>query len=153
MKSLIHLFVFISVLGFNNQSTSNDTDAVKGDLLITVEGLKNQKGQIGILLFNKKEGFPSNKEMALKEILLPIEGNTLQYSFKNLPFGDYAVTVMHDENKNKKLDTNLLGIPKEGNGVSNNVVNKLGPPKFKKALFTLDQEQYSINIKVKYRNK
>lgn len=30
-----------------------------------------------------------------------------------LPFGSYAIGCVHDENGNGKLDTNLLGIPRE----------------------------------------
>ena len=38
----------------------------------------------------------------------------------NLPAGNYAVQVMHDENENNKLDTNFMGMPIEGYGFSNN---------------------------------
>ena len=30
---------------------------------------------------------------------------------ENLPPGDYGVVVIHDENENKKLDRNFIGIP------------------------------------------
>jgi uncharacterized protein (DUF2141 family) len=30
--------------------------------------------------------------------------------------GKYAIAVIHDENCNGKLDTNMFGIPKEGYG-------------------------------------
>jgi len=38
----------------------------------------------------------------------------------NLPAGEYAVVVLHDENLNKQLDRNWLGKPKEQWGMSNN---------------------------------
>jgi len=41
--------------------------------------------------------------------------------------GKYAVSVFHDENSNGKLDTNFLGIPREGVGASNNAKGHFGP--------------------------
>ena len=143
------------LLGFSLWTTPNTTRPeplaqANGDLVVSVKNLKNTKGQIGILVFDKKEGFPGDRPKALRDILLPIEGASLEYTFEGLPYGDYAVSIMHDENKNKKLDKNLLGIPKEGNGVSNNVVNKMGPPKYEKAVFQLNQASHTIQIKVRY---
>jgi len=47
----------------------------------------------------------------------------------------YAVSVFHDENYNGKLDTNLLGIPREGVGASNDARGNFRPPKFGAAAF------------------
>jgi uncharacterized protein (DUF2141 family) len=125
-------------------------DVPTGDLIIVVRELKSTEGQVGILVFNKKDGFPADREMAVRDVLLPIKNGVIQYTFSGLPFGEYAVAVMHDENKNNELDTNFFGIPKEGNGVSNNVVNPLGPPKFQKAVFSLNQKSHAIEINMRY---
>lgn len=122
----------------------------KGDIQVNISGLKNTTGQVGILLFQKADGFPSNHEKAMRQILLPISGNNMQYTFTGIPYGKYAVSVMHDANRNKKLDLNFLGIPTEGNGVSNNATSRLGPPKFEDALFSLDKQIHSLSIKVTY---
>jgi len=124
--------------------------ASQGSIQVNISGLSNSKGQVGILLFRQKEGFPSNREKAFQEVLLPISGNKATHTFTNLPYGRYAVSVMHDENKNNKLDTNMLGIPKEGYGVSNNATGKFGPPKFEDAVFSLNQGNHTIDIKVNY---
>ena len=47
-------------------------------------------------------------------------------------------------------DTNMFGIPTEGNGVSNNIRNRMGPPKFRQAVFKIDRPSYSIAIKMQY---
>lgn len=122
----------------------------KGDIQVNISGLKNTTGQLGILLFEQSEGWPSTHEKAMRRILLPISGSKMQYTFKDVPYGKYAVSVMHDENKNGKLDLNFLGIPKEGNGVSNNATNALGPPRFADAMFSLGQQTHSLSIKVNY---
>jgi len=121
-----------------------------GNLNIEVVGLKNTKGQLGILLFEQDEGFPSENEKALKQVMMPISQDRVTYTFEELPFGNYAVAVMHDENHNAKLDTNFLGVPKEGTGVSNNVVGKLSAPKFKDASFSFEDFELTTSIKINY---
>ena len=119
-------------------------------LTVSVTGLKSEEGQVGILVFAAGEGFPEDRERAVREILLPIRGTEVRHTFADLPMGEYAVSVMHDENKNNKLDVNRLGIPTEGNGVSNNVRNWMGPPKFRQAAFKMDRPSHSVTIKIKY---
>jgi uncharacterized protein (DUF2141 family) len=45
--------------------------------------------------------------------------------------------LFHDENGDGRLDTNVLGIPREGVGVSNNKIRSFGPPKWDDAKFAL----------------
>lgn len=70
--------------------------------------------------------------------------------FQNLPAGEYAVSVYHDENNNKKMDTNFFGIPKEGVGASNNARGHLGPPKYKDAKFLFNGKSQTIQIQIVY---
>jgi uncharacterized protein (DUF2141 family) len=58
------------------------------------------------------------------------EPGTLRFAFPGLKPGRYAVAVYHDENDNGELDTNLLGIPTEGYGFSNDATGFAGPPDF-----------------------
>lgn len=149
MKSLI-LFYFILTTIPSPTAVNGSEVFSNGSIQIKVSGLKNKSGQLGILIFTKKDGFPSDWQKAYKQILIPISGDIAEYTFTDLPYGTYAVSVMHDENKNKKLDTNFLGIPKEGYGVSNNATGTMGPPKFEDASFTLDRDIITTDIKVNY---
>ena len=63
--------------------------------------------------------------------------------------GKYAISIIHDENNNDKLDTNFIGIPKEGFGFSNNPRIMFGPPSFEKASFEINQA-HVILIEMKY---
>ena len=94
-------------------------------LTVQVTGARNTKGRIGVLLFESAQGFPNDNSKAVRQQTVDIEPSTLsgQAVFKNLPHGTFAVAVLHDENGNGKMDKNLMGIPKEGYGASNN------PPK------------------------
>ncbi len=68
-------------------------------------------------------------------------------TFKNIPKGEYAVSFVHDENDNKKMDTNFFGIPKEDYGCSNNARGFMGPPKYEDAKFQLIENK-TIDIKI-----
>jgi uncharacterized protein (DUF2141 family) len=55
--------------------------------------------------------------------------------------GKYAFKYFHDENNNnKKMDTNVIGIPKEGYGFSNNAKGRFGPPDFKDTIFEIKND-------------
>lgn len=118
-------------------------------LQVTVKNIKGQKGNIIVGIFDSDENFlkkPLDGRMA------KASGDSITVVFENLKPGKYAVSVLHDANKNKDLDKNKLGIPKEGFGFSNNVIGAMGPPSFERALIDLlpDQKDLDINIKMKY---
>ncbi|HOW50971.1 MAG TPA: DUF2141 domain-containing protein [bacterium] len=119
-------------------------------LTVKVWGLKKQ-GKVFVYLYNQDDGFPTKPEKAFKTITLPVTADTLYAKFEGLTPGDYAVAVMHDENDNGQIDTNWIGIPKEGLGVSNNAKGVMGPPKFKDAKLAIPAGEKSISIPIKYR--
>ncbi len=138
--------VCMPLCSFNILSNQSES----GNLHIEVTGLKNLKGQVGILIFDNEDGFPMDHGKSIKNVLVPIGGDMVKYTFENIPFGEYAVAVMHDENMNDKLDTNFLGIPKEGTGVSNNVRSSLRAPKFSESKFNLTGENITTTINLNY---
>ena len=118
-------------------------------LQVTVKNIKGHKGgDIIVGIFDSHETFlkkPIDGKMAKPS------GDSVTVVFENLKPGKYAVSVFHDANKNKDLDKNKLGIPKEGFGFSNNVLGAMGPPAFERALIDLlDQKNLDIDIKMKY---
>ena len=64
-----------------------------------------------------------------------IKDNKCIITFFELKEGSYAIRYFHDENSNKELDMNFLGIPKEGIGFSNDAYGKFGPKDFEEWLF------------------
>jgi uncharacterized protein (DUF2141 family) len=115
-----------------------------------VKGIKPVKGNVGLLIFNSKQGFPSDERKALKQSVIQVTASTMEYVFEGLAPGKYAVAIIHDENSNRKLDTNFMGIPREGYGVSNNIVNMFGPPGFDESSFTLKPGTLTTEINVHY---
>jgi uncharacterized protein (DUF2141 family) len=85
-------------------------------LTVRVTGARNTKGKIGVTLFQDAQGFPDDTSKAVRQQSVEIDPNsmTAQVTFKDLPQGTFAVSVLHDENGNGKLDKNFVGMPKEG---------------------------------------
>lgn len=91
-------------------------------LRIHVDGLRNQNGVVGAAIFKSADGWPEDMKKALNHwpTPIPVGAHEATAVMENLPPGDYGVVVIHDENRNQKLDRNFLGIPKEGFGFANN---------------------------------
>lgn len=116
-------------------------------LKVTVKNLPSSEGKVLYLLFKDKEGFPDDKSVSVLGGSIDLNsGNVIE--IKNLKPGTYALSVIHDENENDKLDTNFIGIPKEAFGFSNDPKVYFGPPSFEKSSFKLTKDD-SITIKMK----
>jgi uncharacterized protein (DUF2141 family) len=126
------------------------TTANKGLLTVKLIGFRSDKGQTCVSVFNTAKGFPGKYDHAYKILRSPIKGNQATLEFHDLPYGTFAVSVLHDENSNNKMDTNFIGIPKEGFGASNNPKGRMGPPLFDDAKFDLKSSSKSIEINIKY---
>ena len=114
-------------------------------LEIVVIGLKNQKGDVHIAIFNKAKHFPYQKGV-LHESKTAISGNIARLKFNNLSPGNYGAAVYHDENLNHEFDQGFLGIPLENYGFSNNASVFLRPPSFEEAMFHLKEPATTIII-------
>lgn len=103
-------------------------------LTVKINGLENDKGRLMLEVLNAQK-------KAVKQLVLPIKKKQAVVEIADLGAGQYSVRVFHDANNNQKLDTNLVGIPKEAWGMSNNVKAILGPPDFKESLFWLKDDK------------
>ena len=150
MKRYVSIFLlFPGFLGFSAKSPKKILPST-GTLTVIVSDFRSNRGSAVVELFNKEKGFPKSPEKALKILSAPISNKKAVVVFENLPGGEYAVSVFHDENNNKKLDTNFLGIPKEGVGASNNAKGHFGPPKYIDAKFSFNGDPETIAINITY---
>ncbi len=124
--------------------------AQSGCITVNIRELKKPEGMLGVLLYSSKQGFPDKPDRALARRVRKISSTAHEVTFENVPYGTYAISVLHDENSNGKMDKTFIGIPREGFGVSNNPKIKTGPPSFSEALFSLDQKQTEVTVTMKY---
>jgi len=114
-------------------------------ITVNISNIDTIKGTLVVGLYNSETNF-LNKRVAGK--LKKVTEKTATVTFNNVESGNYAVSLFHDENDNKKLDTHLFGIPKEDYGCSNNARGTMGPPKWKDAVFAVNTENVTQNIKL-----
>lgn len=114
---------------------------------VTIKNIKEQRGSIRVGLFTNEENFLKN---AVDGKVVKASANEVKVVFENLKSGDYAVSVIHDENDNGELDTNAIGIPKEGFAFGNNAMGMFGPPSFDKAKVTVATSLVKQVINLKY---
>ena len=102
-----------------------------GRIEAAVSGVSNAQGMVGCALFSSSAGFPLESDKPGVRILrvAPAAGAAI-CAFDNVPPGTYAIAVVHDTNGNGRADTNFLGMPTEGVGVSNNVMPRMSSPTF-----------------------
>ena len=117
-------------------------------IYVEISGINDPKGLMSIGLYSNEKEFP-DKGKEYKGTDVKVTGQTVVYTFEDVPFGIYAISIFHDTNSNGKLDKNFLGIPKEGYAFSNNVFGTFGPPDFKDASFEFDGNK-TVKIKMRY---
>ena len=139
--------LFLFAVSFTLCSYAN-TDTYS--LSITVKNLRNEKGVVQFVLYNKDGSIPDEDYKNYYKIVKgEIVNGSSSITFKNIPSGKYAVNILHDENKNGKIDKGFI-LPIEGIGFSNfESIGLTNRPNFSKASFELSKNK-SINVKVIY---
>ena len=129
------------------------SQALAADLTITVDNLRSNQGQVLLCVFSAessdREAFPDCiKGHPVRQGKAVIGDGKVVVTYKGLKDGVYAVAAIHDENANNELDTNFIGIPTEGIGISTNP-RLLGKPQFGEAQFEI-KGKAAITVSAKY---
>jgi len=141
MKLLFWIFGLIAVAG------TTDSPAV-GTLRIMVENVKESQGKILLAVYADDRSFLS--EVTYRSVHHQVsQAGVVTVEVPDLPYGNYAISLYHDENNNGKIDTNFMKIPKEPYGFSNNVRGTFGPPKFRDARFAFVEAEQEIRIEIR----
>ena len=119
-------------------------------LTVDVKNLRNEKGVVQFALYNKDGSIPDEDfENYYKIVKGEIVNGSSTITIENIPSGKYAVSILHDENKNGKIDKGFI-LPIEGIGFSNfQSIGLTNRPNFSKASFEL-KENKTIDVTVIY---
>ena len=147
------IFRFILAAAAAALSYGSSQSALAADLTITINSLRNDNGQVLLCLFSAetsdKKAFPDcEKGKPIRSQKAAIAGGKVLVTYYGLKDGEYAIAMIHDENANGKLDTNFVGIPTEGLGVSNNP-RLTGAPGYDEAKFKVNGKT-AVSITAKY---
>jgi len=147
---IILIFSFVSCAPLPHGEESQQLPEGSGQLILDISGLRNSDGEIFLSLYSGKNGFPNDPDVAVVNRHQDIVDQKCLIEIDNLPYGEYAVSLLHDENRDGKMDSSMLGIPKEGFGFSGNPKTKMGPPDYDDVRFLLLVPEKRLEIVVQY---
>lgn len=122
-------------------SPGPSVEVAKGEHTIVVEvsGLRSAAGSVRAHLFDAEDGFPDAHDEAIASArTAELSEGRATLEFKGIGDGTYAASVFHDENDDGLLETNLVGMPKEGVAASNEAKPNMGPPEWEDAKFPVE---------------
>ncbi len=119
---ILNLFFWFALLGAEETT-------------VTVTGIESATGTIQIAFYDNADEYLDEVKVACSAIATVTEDGSISFTMNDCPQGIFAAALYHDVNGNGKMDKNILGIPKEPYGFSNNVMGTFGAPSFDKAKF------------------
>ena len=141
----LYIFILCSITFSYAQST--DSLSGTGKLTVIISGFENETGNCRFALDNSAKVFERDDSVWIGKEPLIINKQVV-VTIDSLRFGEYAVRVFHDENEDDVINTNILGIPTENYGYSNNASGWFGPPSWEKAKFIFDKPEMTIHIDI-----
>ncbi len=130
------LNVFLLIFSFVSPNT----------LQITVEGIEKEQGYIRVAFYDSEEIHLDEKTVTYYHEEPVNSVGSMSFDVP-IPAGDYSVAIYHDVNSDKELNKNLIGIPKEPYGFSNNVMGMFGPPSYDEAKISVpEMKKITINL-------
>ena len=114
--------------------------AQHSDLNVKITNIKEVKGHIEIGVYNNPELFPK-VDKQYKVFYIKVTASNMNYTIKGLKHGQYALAIFHDLNSDTICNRNIMGIPTEKYGFSNNVRPFLSAPSFEDAAINLNSKK------------
>jgi uncharacterized protein (DUF2141 family) len=146
LATILSIVVALTVTGDIGAQSSS-----LGDITVVITNIRNADGEILISLYDKAEGFPKDRSAIIRTAAIPSEADgKVKTVFEDLPYGDYAIAVLHDEDTSQDMTFGAFHLPKEGYCFSNNVKVRFKPPKFEKTKFPLDGDNATQTLRMRY---
>lgn len=119
------------------------------DFKVELSGLRSNKGMVHLCLSQNATRFLHCKDDpgAVSRSVPAAAAEHLDLGA--VRSGTYALLVVHDENRNGRLDM-TLGIPREGFGFSNNPAMKPRAPKWEEIRFNLPPTPTVQQVRIRY---
>ncbi|MGA2409242.1 MAG: DUF2141 domain-containing protein [Candidatus Binataceae bacterium] len=141
---VIVVAVAAAAVGVDAHAQNQQADGV---ITINVTGLRNNKGVVSCTLCSSPEGYPGDCKVQ-QTVKAAIAGDKAACVFPHKAPGTYAATIFHDEDNDGKFKRNLIGIPKEGFGFSNNYHPSVRAPTWDEGKFNFSGGQKAITINI-----
>jgi uncharacterized protein (DUF2141 family) len=119
------------------------------DFQVQLSGLRSAKGMVHLCLSANPERFLRCKDDPAAVSRSVPASAARRLDLGAVSSGTYALLVVHDENRNGRLDM-MLGIPREGFGFSNNPATKPRAPKWEEIRFTVPAAASVQQVRIRY---
>ena len=119
--------------------------AMAAPLQIVVDGVESSKGNVMVAICTEREflsphcTYNGQAKARPGPVVVTIE----------VPPGTYAAQAFQDEDGNTELTQNMLGLPVEPLGFSNNVTIRMSAPRYRDAAFQVGAMGGRIEIRLK----
>ncbi|MEM7437761.1 MAG: DUF2141 domain-containing protein [Myxococcota bacterium] len=148
--SLTGALLFLAT-GLGAPSGAAAEEAPPWELVVEIRAIEAARGDdIYCSLFGSEQGFPMDSSKALETTQAKGKGETRLCTFAVPKAGTYAVSVLHDENGNRKVDTKVFGIPTEGWATSKNVKPRFRAPNFEESRFEIASPTSKQRVEMHY---
>ncbi len=144
MRPIIYIFLLLGVAVPSAALASDDT----GDIVLEIVGLENQDGTIRCGLYQEKSWLKPPK--AVRWVDAEYRDGKAYCTFHDIEPGEYGIGSFHDADDDHDMDTNLIGIPKEGVCASNDPKARMGPPDYDEARFDHGAGDTSVRCTMRY---
>ena len=111
------------------------------------------QGTVLIAVYGTEEDFDKNEDAVLYQKVPVTKVGDYKVILEGLAPGKYAIALFQDVNDNKKLDTNMLGIPQEPYAFSRNPPVKWRAPRYSEAVFELKESMKMSMALKKWRKQ
>lgn len=125
--------------------------AGSGTLTVVLEGFRSDRGRAVVSLFAGPQGFPDAVPASVATVSVAVLEGRATAVFAALPYRDYAVSVLHDEDGDGEMATGLFGTPREGFGFSGFPDFRFGHPDYDQVRFLLVEPQREMTIVMHYQ--
>lgn len=89
------------------------------NLEVRIDGLREARGHVLVALADSAAAW-DGQAPARARLRHAVASSSEMIRFEDLPPGSYAISLFHDENDNGEMDKNIVGMPTEGYGFSQN---------------------------------
>ena len=121
------------------------THALAARVLVTVHGVRDDRGQIRIGVCRKSEFLSDH---CAYHAVVSARAGDVSAIIPGVPPGTYAVAAYQDLNGSGRLDRGFFGMPKEDLGFSRNPSLRFGPPAFARCAVTIGNDDASVALRL-----
>ncbi len=140
------ILLFILVIGFQGfQGFGQETTVI-----LDITGIRSDTGLVRLAVCDHKDQFPKDPSRTYAFDKHLLEEGILRITLIDLPPGIYSISVLDDEDGNDKMKYNLLRMPKEGFGFSNNIKPRFKSPPYEKCTIQVGEGETHLEIEIQY---